>query len=142
MSRKNSKNYGDGKSAPTPRFPKFVENINKFYNLCNENESEAARRIGVAPQLFNHWRTGENAPSRAARASIAAKLGTSESELFHGDMVVTEDPAAYGPKLPRAAKKALEQFDVLIKSGDDEIVGHLERQINLLWDLYTRRKQQ
>jgi len=116
--------------------------MNKFYELCGSNESEAARRLGVKSALFHRWRTGENVPTPLSRPTIAQTLGISVDELMHGDAAVKEDPARYGPKLSRTGQRAVERFDALIKSGDEEITKHIERQIDLWWDLYEGRTKQ
>ena len=98
-----------------------------------------ARRLGVEQPNVHRWRSGAVRPSKAAIKGIAATFGLSENELLGG--AVKEDPAHYGPKLSRAEQRALDIFDELMKSGDKEITSHLERQINLLYDLYQTRQR-
>lgn len=121
------------------KFPAFVRNMNNFYELCGNNESEAARRLGVKAALFHRWRIGENAPTKLSRPEIARVLGVNVHELMYGAGAVNEDTVEYERPLTRAQKKALATVDDLIKSGDEEILKHLEQQIDLLWELYKRR---
>jgi len=128
--------------VPAPRFPAFVQNLNKFYELCGENDSEAARRLRVAPQQFNEWRKGEHAPSGAARKHIAAILGMDEHLLMYGELKISEiNEESYRQFRRRAIDEDTQKLlDEILESGDKEILGHLKRQVALLKDLLDFRR--
>lgn len=137
MSSDKINNIEKAQVRPKPvdmRLAKFLSNLKR---LSKKNDRELGEMIGASPQNFQQWRTGKSRPPKTTIKLIAKTWKVSEEELYAG--VVNEAAADYGPKLTPSQREALANFDALIKSGDPEIVNHLERQINLLWDLYQTR---
>jgi len=98
-----------------------------------------ARRLGVKQPNVYRWRSGKVRPSSAALKHIAATFGISEKDLLAG-VVVNESSEVYGPAPTQQQKRMQEMFDELKKSGDKEVLDHLDRQMGLLLDLLHRRK--
>lgn len=120
------------------RFPALRANLNKFWELCDRNDSEAARRLRVKPQQFNEWRKGEHNPTLAARQHIAARLGVSEHALLYepvgesiGAAIVdpehgvggSESPAVYARRDRARLLKTVR--DIVRAPGRDNLVRAL-----------------
>jgi transcriptional regulator with XRE-family HTH domain len=133
MSRKNRKKLGTTDGARLARFPKFVENINKFYDLCDSNESEVGRRLGVSPQLVGLWRKGINTPTKGSRPHIAQVMEISEQELMHGDFQPNKRSGRTEKKAPlsRKAEALMKRLERLLSTGDEKERERLLRHFDL-----------
>jgi transcriptional regulator with XRE-family HTH domain len=128
-----------GKGAPTESETPIAHFLTKLKKLHGLTDEKIAEKIGAKYQNVQQWRTSKARPHRTTIRLIAATFGVSEAELLSG--VVDETPDIYGKAELKGNKKlAAEMFEELIRSDDDEIVGLLERQMQLLYDLHQRRK--
>jgi len=117
--------------VPAARFPGLIKSLNHFYELCGQNESEAARRLGVAPAQFHVWRKGTNAPTKTSRREIARVIGISEDALMEGRVEEIAEP--YGQaRLSRKAQRLIARFEKLLESGDDRLLEHFDGQIDYI----------
>ena len=138
VSRKSSKKFREGRSAPTPQETQVVKSLKEIVRLCGDNISEAARRIGVSQPRLYQWIYKGNAPDDVMIAHICRVFGINEAE-FRTGVFVGEKPEKYGiSPVKQKHKKILKAFDELIESNDPEVLEHLERQINLLLRLSKR----
>lgn len=136
VSRSISKKTGSGIGASAFKFPHFVENITKYYELCGENESEVGRRLDVKPQLVNRWRIGKNAPTKASRFKIASVLGISEYELMYGEAAIREPTGAYGFKLSARGERLMKRLARLLAGDDDHCWKYLNTQLSQAEDIF------
>lgn len=130
VSSRKYKPVGERIGVPIAKFPKLLDNIQKIYELCGENKSEAARRIGVSPQLFDRWLHG-SIPSASARKSIAASFKIDQYTLEHGE-IGNESPADYKAPPSRADQRYFDALEDILNSDDHEVVSHIKRQLLIL----------
>lgn len=98
-----------------------------------------ARRLGIKQPNVHRWRSGAVRPSKMAIKAIATTFGLTEDQLLHGD--VDESAVDYDPPLTRAQQRIIDIFDRLVKTGDKDIIDHLDRQISLLINLLELREK-
>lgn len=139
MSSPKYRNFGSRQSSPKARFPNLLDNLNKFYELCGENDSEAARRIGVKPQDFSGWRKGEHLPSRLARRGIAVVLGISENDLLYGS--VGEGAAHYAKKFSKDAGEIAVRIQRLRDEKDHKLIALLDGLLDFLEEMVEHRQK-
>lgn len=121
------------------KYPQLLENIKKIYTICGENKSEAARRIGVKPQIFDEWFEGRSAPSTAARRAIANAFGVDTNTLVHGH--IEDPPAEYQKKpLDKQRRKLVQLAMEIAEHGEDRFIDHLVDQIGFLNEAMQKKK--
>lgn len=121
---------------PTARQRQFLAKVREFIDKTGWTQERIAKTAKISQARLNNWLRERNYPDEPNMRAVESALGI---DLKTVNAIIAEHPTDYGPKLTKAQQRALDTFDELIKSGDTEIVGHLERQIDLLWDLYKKR---
>jgi transcriptional regulator with XRE-family HTH domain len=112
--------------------------LTKIKDLTGKSDLQIANEIGTRQVNVRRWRLGEVVPPAPTLRHIAAVYGTTDAELGAANVV---DGSGIPAALKGNKKRAMELFDGLLRSGDDALVDHLVRQIELLTDLNRRRKQ-
>lgn len=138
MSSRKFRKSEKGISATYAKYPQLLENIKQIYKICGENKSEAARRIGVKPQIFDEWVEGRSAPSTAARKAIASRFGVDQYTLEHGS--IADPPAEYKKPLDKQRQRLIELALEIAERGEDRVVKHLIDSIGFLQEASQRNK--
>jgi transcriptional regulator with XRE-family HTH domain len=138
--------------ASSARFPALLENLNKFWELCGQNDSEAARRLGVKAQQFSVWRKGQTTPSNPARKHIAAVLRVSEDALLYGKIShphinpMGGDPDEdYDKPIGKSARnraRLIHDVKELVREADDEVIDALLRNVKIFRRAVEKEKKQ
>jgi len=138
VSSKKIQKLVKGRRAPTERQQQFLAKLREFIVKSGWTQDKVARVGKISQARLNNWLRERNYPDEPNMCAVESALKIDSKSV---DLVISESPGDYS-KLTRAQQNALKNFDALIKSEDAEIVSHLERQIDLLWDLYLTRTGQ
>lgn len=128
MSSRKFRKSEKGISATYAKYPQLLENIKQIYKICGENKSEAARRIGVKPQIFDEWVEGRSAP----------RFGVDQYTLEHGS--IADPPAEYKKPLDKQRQRLIELALEIAERGEDRVVKHLIDSIGFLQEASQRNK--
>lgn len=60
----------------------FAKNLNKYLSMYNKTQKEVADAIGVIPQTFNSWCTGQSLPRMGKVQALADYFGINKSDLI------------------------------------------------------------
>jgi DNA-binding transcriptional regulator YiaG len=132
LSSTNFTDRKEGIPAPTAKRDaakrRLAKSVNTIVELCDGNQSEVARRLGVAPALVNRWRDGENAPPNATIKLMKYEFGIPEMELRKG--ILREQAEAYFKPLPGHSQKLLQRTEILLRSATRDFRPLLEALID------------
>jgi transcriptional regulator with XRE-family HTH domain len=129
--------FVEGRRAPTQRQRLFLDKLREFISKTGWTQERIARTAKISQARLNNWLRERNYPDEPNMSALESALGIDRKTV---DALVAENPTQYGPRLTPTQQRALDHFEALVKSGDPEITDHLERQIDLLYDLLQRRK--
>lgn len=60
----------------------FAKNLNKYLSMYNKTQKEVADAIGVIPQTFNSWCTGQSLPRMGKVQALADYFSINKSDLI------------------------------------------------------------
>lgn len=60
----------------------FAKNLNKYLSMYNKTQKEVADAIGVIPQTFNSWCTGQSLPRMGKVQALADYFGINKFDLI------------------------------------------------------------
>lgn len=139
MSSEKVKKVNQGEDAPSEEAERFGKFLKEYAKLRGWKQKDVAKLTGFNTARINHYFKGKRLPERPILDKILRDIGAKPEDWDAG--IVADPPADYRKPDPRE-QKILADLDELIKSGDNEILDHLKRQISMLVDLHKRRKQQ
>lgn len=139
MSSEKVKKVNYGESALSGEARRFGKFLREYAKLRGWKQREVARLTGFNTARVNHYFEGRRLPERPILEKILRDIGAKPEDWDAG--VIADPPADY--RVPDAReRRIMADLDELLKSGDDEILDHLKRQVSMLVDLHKRRKQQ